>query len=395
MREDDLDLQPETLFVAPRSPLEQQLANIWADVLGVRQVGVNDNFFDLGGHSLLALRVVCRLRDAIGADIPLRVLAEKPTVAEIASALEAEADKQGELQKETPLVVINGNGSKLPIFAVHPIGGTTFCYRELARHMGSDQPFYGLQAAGLDSPNLERKRIEEMASEYIEAIKSVRAEGPYLLMGWSYGGVVAFEMGQQLIRQGEKLVLTVVLDAPVPGEMGEAFSKDEGVVATLLARELARQKGVEINLKVEDVIGKQGDEQLRIVAEELSRSNVAPKDVGVEHIKRVLAGYEKRAAALMQYEAKVYAGELGVIRAKHKDEEMMKMLGQAQLNLVKDETYGWKKVCEKEVYSQEVGGHHETMLLEPQVRELAQKLNGMIEQAIEKWRREESLRSML
>ena len=174
-------------FVAPRNALEVQLANLWEEVLGVRPVGVTDNFFELGGHSLAAVRSFALIEKRLGKKVPLATVFQGATVEHLANILR----RRTEAAPRSSLVAIQPDGSRRPLFLIHPAGGHVFPYAHLARHLGSDQPCYGLQARGLEEGQEPHSRIEDMAAYYIEALRTVQPRGPYLLGGWSMGGVIA------------------------------------------------------------------------------------------------------------------------------------------------------------------------------------------------------------
>jgi surfactin family lipopeptide synthetase C len=238
----------EETYVAPRTPVEQSLAEIWANVLGVERVGVNDNFFELGGHSLLAVQLFVRIRKWAGIDLPLATLLKSPTVQGLAEILDpscATAPISGEtiseisspVQQWQSLVPIQPEGNRPPVFLIHAIGGNVLNYLPLLQHLGPDQPFYGLQARGLDGVLSPFSSIEEMASHYIAEIRSVQSSGPYFLGGASFGGTVAFEIAQQLTKQGEKVAFLVLFDSVGPGARGYRYWR------TSLRRRLSRTSG--------------------------------------------------------------------------------------------------------------------------------------------------------
>jgi amino acid adenylation domain-containing protein len=204
-------------FIAPRTPTESTLAQIWAEVLNIDRVGIYDNFFDLGGDSLLTVRLLQQISERLNYELPLASLFLNPTIESLATCLSSPPD----LLPLSPLVAIQPDGSNPAFFCVHPIFGVVFPYYELAAHLGKNQPFYGLQPIGLDGKTPPLKRIEDMAAHYIEALRSVQSHGPYYLGGWSFGGWVAFEMAQQLQQAGEEVALLAVLDtlAPIPGNV--------------------------------------------------------------------------------------------------------------------------------------------------------------------------------
>ena len=179
--------------------LQWQLSRIWQEVLGKKQIGIRDNFFDLGGHSLLAARLMHKIGQELGKTLPLAMLFESPTIEQLADAL----SQDGWSRYWSSLVPIQPSGSQPPFFCVHGVGGNVIGLRELGQCMGPDYPFYGLQSQGLDGTRPCHKTIEEMALHYIHEIRSVQPNGPYFLGGFSFGGLVAYEMAQQL-RAGAK-----------------------------------------------------------------------------------------------------------------------------------------------------------------------------------------------
>ena len=203
----------QSAFVAPRNAIEATLANLWRQLLQQESIGIHDSFFDLGGDSLLAVRLMDQIQQQFEQNLPLSDLLLNPTIAGLASAL----NPNHQPLPWSPLVPLQPRGSKPPFFCVHPIFGVVLPYYPLAQAMGLDQPFYGLQPFGMDGKP-PHTRIEDMAADYIQAIRQVQPEGPYYLGGWSFGGLVAFEMAQQLQQAGQKVALLAVLDtlAPIP-----------------------------------------------------------------------------------------------------------------------------------------------------------------------------------
>ena len=177
---------------SPADVLQAQLAQIWESVLDKRPIGVDEDFFELGGHSLLAVRLMHSVERTFAKKLPITTLLHAPTIEQLANLLQKE--------KWSPawssLVLMQGSGTKPPFFCVHGIGGTVLRFRDLARRFGSDQPFYGLQAQGLDGKLPFHTRVEDMAAHYIKELQIVQSQGPYYLGGYSFGGMVALEMAQ-------------------------------------------------------------------------------------------------------------------------------------------------------------------------------------------------------
>jgi acyl-CoA synthetase (AMP-forming)/AMP-acid ligase II/thioesterase domain-containing protein/acyl carrier protein len=197
-------------FVAPRNPTEEALVEIWTEVLNVARVGVHDNFFALGGHSLLAMRLVAQIKRVFSTDLPTAALFQAPTVEQLADLLQR--DKKQQAEAWSALVAIQPAGSKPPLFFVPGNLGNVFTdLGPLARHLSPDQPFYGLQD-GIQNPI----RIEGLAARYLGEIRTLQPEGPYLLGGVCSGGVVAFEMAQQLQAQGQQVSLLALVEPSRP-----------------------------------------------------------------------------------------------------------------------------------------------------------------------------------
>ncbi len=192
-----------------RDSLDLQLVKLWEKVLNVRPIGLRDNFFDLGGNSLVAVRLFSEMRKLFDRSFPLSVLFQAPTIEKLADIIR----KGGWSPQWTSLVPIQPGGSKPPFFCVHGGGGNVLIYRQLARHLGADYPFYGLQARGLDESDDYLTTIEEMAESYLREIRELQPEGPYYLGGFCMGGQVAVEIAQRLVRDGQQVNLLFVIDA--------------------------------------------------------------------------------------------------------------------------------------------------------------------------------------
>jgi amino acid adenylation domain-containing protein len=202
------------IFVAAQDDLERELTEIWERVLGVEAIGIRDNFFDLGGHSLMAVSLFSQIEQTFGKNLPLATLFKAPTIEQLASFLRQEKPPQ---ELWGSLVPLQTDGSKPPLFCIHGGGFNVLIYRQLAQYLGSDRPVYALQARGLDGDfGSILDRIEDMATDYIQEIKTVQPQGPYLLAGLSNGGNIALEMAQQLQAQGQTVAIVAMFDSYGP-----------------------------------------------------------------------------------------------------------------------------------------------------------------------------------
>ncbi|MFR9758131.1 alpha/beta fold hydrolase, partial [Streptomyces sp. TR06-5] len=193
----------------PRTLREEVLCGLFAEVLGLPSVGVDDSFFDIGGDSIMSMRLVSKVRATFGVRLSIRTIFESPTVAELAEQL------GGDTQEDTldVLLPLRTTGERAPLFCVHPAGGLSWVYSNLMKSIGSDRPLYGLQTRGLADPEAQLpSSIEDMATDYVAQIRAVQPSGPYHLLGWSLGGLVIHAMATQLRAAGEEVGLLANLD---------------------------------------------------------------------------------------------------------------------------------------------------------------------------------------
>ena len=222
--------QLDTDYLAPSNPVEERLAELFQSLLGVSQVGVADSFFDLGGHSLIAVRLFAQIKRLYGQDLPLATLFEAPSVADLAQLLIQRGVSDGsdspttaQPDPETPaahthLVLLHpgANTEAAPFFVVAGMFGNVLNLRHLALELGGERPVYGLQARGLIGDDEPHISIAQAAQDYLAEIRQIQPQGPYLLGGFSGGGITAYEMAQQLQATGQETAALVLLDTPLP-----------------------------------------------------------------------------------------------------------------------------------------------------------------------------------
>ena len=223
---------------APRTPQEEILAGLFADLLGLERVGIDDSFFDLGGHSLLVIRLIGRIRSALGIELPIRMLFEAPSVAQLAARMgEAGfADETREPGAYSVLLPLRPHGRRPPLFCVHPAMGLGWPYAGLLRYL-PNRPIYALQAHRLRNAAHHSPSIEAMAESYLSDVRKVQPTGPYHLLGWSFGGHVAHAIATQLERLGEAVNLLALLDSYPPASRPKVLSEptEQELIALLMS----------------------------------------------------------------------------------------------------------------------------------------------------------------
>ncbi len=328
-------------YIAPSDELEKQLTRIWAAVLSKDSIGIRDNFFDLGGHSLLAARLMHRIEQTLGQRLPLAALLQAPTVEQFAALLRQE----GWSAAWSSLVAIQPEGSRPPFFCVHGVGGNVVGFRDLARHMGPDQPFYALQPQGLDGKRPCLTSVGEMAERYIREIRRIQPEGPYRIGGYSFGGLVAYEMAQQLRAQEREVSLLALFDT-YPGKMESRASQMRNL-SKLPLKEAAT------------FLVKKGSFVLMTLRKRLE----------LQMLPRALRNVRQACAtAAAAYDVQPYDGQVTLFRVKEKSAGSL------------DDPYAiWWRVAAGGVDLREISGDHLSLLKEPQVRLLAEELNDALD----------------
>lgn len=340
-RDMSLDKHIEKKLIYPRTATEATLVRIWAKLLNIKRVCVQDNFFELGGDSLLAIRLMSQVKEKLQQDLPLSILFSNPTIEGLANILE----RRKNYLPWSPLVAIQPLGNKPPFFCVHPIFGTVLPYYELAHFLGRDQPFYGLQPVGIDGQYPPLASIEAMAAYYIKALQTVQPTGPYLIGGWSFGGLVAFEMAQQLVASGQQVALLAILDTSSPTNKPNfwdgykfLFTSMQYILPFLLDY-------LYLLIPFTDFISQQLKEQ---ILRELSIVPMAPV-------------FQANSQATLNYLPQPYQGKVTLFKSSEPSITDI------------DSTLGWSKLCSV-VEVNLVPGNHLTMLKKPHVQLLAEQL---------------------
>lgn len=298
----------------PLSEVETAVADVWNELLGVQGLRPHDDFFDLGGSSLMAIRLGQRLEAKLGAELPMSTLLEASTLGALAQRV-VETLERGEAPApaSSSLVALQpGDGRQRPLFLVHQVGGQAFTFRALAKNLGSGRPVFAFRSQGLETGETVLGSIEEMASHYLELLREAQPEGPYALGGASMGGMVAFEMAQQLIRQGEKVDLLAVMDTPCLDQMPVP---EDGSVA--LAAVFQGHAGIELDPTALRAIPDPQD-RLSYALEKAAKAAGGKSPLSSGQASRYAAVLEANAAALYRYRPEEIPGRIVLLRAQER-----------------------------------------------------------------------------
>lgn len=372
----------EADYVAPRDEIERTLAGIWRELLGVEEVGIHDDFFELGGHSLVAVRVFAKIKKLWGVEYPISLLFDAPDIERIAHAVRARAGLElGESPAPRSLEprfrylvpLQKAEGSARPgFFLVAGMFGNVLNLRHIATHLAEDQPMWALQAKGLLGEDPPHESFEEAARDYLEEIRTVQPNGPYYLGGFSGGGITAFEMARQLRVAGEEVGILVLLDS-IPAEMPPLSWRDRGVVQWQRLRAqgpryLARWLRNRVRWELEK--------------RQARADRATPRDLSPAEFRsgRIEAAFRR---ALARYRTGRYDGPITLIRPP---QDRLVALGDGRFLLPSREIVDyenlWGAHTTRGVEVEVVPGDHDNMVLEPNVRVLAAKLQSCLDEAM-------------
>ncbi len=400
-------------YVSPRNATEEKIAALWQTLLGIEQVGIYDDFYDLGGHSLLVTQFVAH-SDREGWQITAQSFFDNPTVADLAQLIEmsgATAANQQPLSNKTPavrskgavpqrpepavvsdedplelkksvnrqqsplLVELQPGSSGHPLFLIHAATGEASFYKYLARHLGADQPVYGLsntvEAEEVSLPLqplplMDYTPVEEIAEYYIEQIQTIQPEGPYLLGGLSIGGILAFEMAQQLRHKGHQVGLLALIDS----ELSHCHFIEEDVTKIILSSltYFANHHRIRIDMNAlsdEDVRQMSNlDEQWEYV---MKKVGFTPEQSLVN--RRLYKTIVSNMVSIWRYTPSIYAGDIVFLYAEDQDDSNEFLHQEFPQSFS-----GWDQHCSHPIDLIEIPGNHNSMLFEPYVRRAAQHL---------------------
>ncbi|MFF2022992.1 amino acid adenylation domain-containing protein [Streptomyces sp. NPDC058171] len=361
---------PSSDATPPADEHERALVGILAELLELPTVGVRDNFFDVGGTSLTAMRLVMTIEKRYGVNVPLSAFVAAPTVAGLAQHLRG----SGSAARFDPVVPIRTGGEGPPLFLVHPLGGHVLCYVRLARHLPQDQPVYALQASGTVPGSEPLDSIPEMAAGYLDAVRRVCPEGPYVIGGWSFGGFVAFEMARQLRRSDPDALHGTVLIDPIAVKQGERpdvadHSLLEWFFWELLWMErggtapvVALPDGLTQVAKFDFIVG------------HATQAGVLPAGSSRTTVRRLFEMFRAHWRAILAYRPEPGDGDVVLLRATSELPEVLQPMHGAAQSLHTDPTNGWGDLITGRLQVVDVPGDHLVLLEEPHVDVVAEKV---------------------
>jgi thioesterase domain-containing protein/acyl carrier protein len=360
------------MFVAPRDKIERELMTLWSSMLGIAEVGIDDDFFELGGQSLVAVRLFQRMGKHYGVELSLATLFQAPTIAECAALIRerlgvvspnaasgVECAAVSVLASKS-LVIVQRGTDGTPIFIVHGAGGNVLNFRDLARAMSPSQPVYGLQAAGVDGVTRPHETIEAMAEAYLAEVRGVKPHGPYVFAGYSGGGIIAFEIARRVTAAGEPAPLLVFIDTFHP----QAPLDRNGVLSRL---NRLRRVGVPY---LRGVLERKRERSQRarddkIIDAHLAAGEPIPFALRGRHLIR---NFERAAR---RYRPQPWKGHATLYRVKD-PEYFVHTSGP---------TYGWDREVLGGVTVVDVPGDHDTVLRGANVQRVASSISTLIERA--------------
>lgn len=355
-----------TASPAPVEGAEGVIAGWWRDLLGVEQVGPDDDFFDLGGHSLVGVRLFAKIKKTYQVDLDLAVLFEARTVRQLAGVIgKLKEPARAETKTWSAIVPIQPSGTRIPLFCVHALGPSLLFYKRLATYLGPDQPFYALQSP-LESHKQDRESsVEELASLYIEELQAFFPSGPYVLGGASFGGLVALEMSRQLHERGKNPALLILFDTVVPGSNLRVTMKDQ---ISWHWQKLRQQGALYL---VQRLVSK--SEYSRYLLGRAVRTILCfcCRLVGrnLPDGLRYFQVEEAHRRALARFTVPSYPGKITLMRAVNIPETA---------GSLRDPALGWQALAGGGLEIHDVPGDHISMFEEPNVRTLAGTLKGIL-----------------
>lgn len=351
---------------------ERAIAEIMAEFAGAAGFAVDTNFFDAGGTSIGAMRVVMAIARNWGVEIPLDAFVAAPTAADLARVVAA----GGPARAFDPLVALRSSGDRPPLFLVHPIGGNVLCYLNLVNHLAADLPVYALQAAGADPGSTPLRTMSDLAAFYLAAIRRVRLRGPFNVAGWSFGGYVAIEMARRLAH--EELARVILLDTIALGDGPRTHVAESDLIRWFFMDLRWQARGIQVT---QPTLGS-NDADRDVLFDSILRyaieAGIVPHGSSPQLIRRLYEIFHANYEATLNY------------RHEPLDRDITLLKCTEQLPAVAADVYrvvggfagppdGWEPLAPRSLTVIEVAGDHLSMMSEPNVADVAAKLDAVLQ----------------
>jgi len=369
----DVSLESSQGYLAPRNDVEKQLVDIWAELLNLKRenVGVNDNFFELGGHSLLAVQIIAKMEVVLTQKLPVSIIITAPTIAAI-----AKVDEQKAASFDI-VVPMQAKGSKLPIFAIPGADGGVLPYLPLSQSLGNEQPFYGLQAVGLDGKTPPLDSVEKTAEANIYALKKIQNTGPYSFVGFSYGGLVAYEMARLLLEQGEDVRSLVILDTLLPSakpsqsgsDAADNENSDEITMLFEVCKTVASLSGAIFNLDIKQLQNIAEKERSQYIVDLLKEYDL---DITIEQFETFYSVFKANDRGYRVYKPQGLSQTIDVSLYRATENNIAEW-DQNERDLPDD--YGWNQLLLDPINTYEVEANHFSILNKEHSQYIAKQIS--------------------
>ncbi|AOM41432.1 amino acid adenylation domain-containing protein [Xenorhabdus hominickii] len=366
-------------YRAPKDQYEHELCKLIAELLKIHQISPEQNIFDCGATSLTAMRIVVIVEKLYGINVPLSVFVSAPTIAQLAELIRSGG---GEF-KFDPLVPLRETGCRSPLFLVHPMGGNILSYLRMLPYLPKDQPIYALQASGVDIGSSPIPTIEEQAKFYIEKIKQVQPNGPYVIGGWSYGGFITFEIANQLIRAGDTVANILILDTMALNSHAQGKASDDALLTWFFWELLWTSRGSSLPVQIvpPEIIDLQ--ERFNYITDYAIKIGAIPAGSTKAVMYRLFDVYRTNWQAATEYNVGRPNLDITLIRAKEPLPTILREMHDTICSEYKDPKNGWGDKTSGKIKVIEIDGNHLTIMEEPYVKELVQTIVHEINAASE------------
>ncbi|AGB25697.1 amino acid adenylation enzyme/thioester reductase family protein [Mycobacterium sp. JS623] len=362
----------ETEGTPPRNGRERAIADIMAEFAGAASFAADTNFFDAGGTSIGAMRVIMAISRSWGVEIPLDAFVAAPTAADLARLVTTGAV----FRAFDPLVALRSSGDRPPLFLIHPIGGNVLCYLNLAKHLPADLPIYALQAAGAEPGAKPLRTMSDLAVSYIAAIRRVRPEGPYNIGGWSFGGYVAAEMARQLAD--DELARLILIDTIVLTDSPRPVIADRDLIIWFFMELLSQARGSDASKLVGRYDGMDCDALFDSFLGQAIEAKIVPAESSPQLIRRLYDIFHANYEATMNYRHTRLDRDITLLKSTEQLPTVAADVHRIVGSSFTSPTNGWERLMPRSLSVIDVAGDHLSMMSEPNVIDVASKLEAAL-----------------